>query len=101
MNGDNGGSALGNMGAGEDTDDHVSRFHAYSLRSRDSDSSRLRKDAAVASRKSSSDQASDQSTGRPAAKSANCVAHSKIWSAVPGGKTRIVSTNCSSFSVSR
>ena len=63
--------SFGQLSAGKRGYDHVSGFQLVS----DSDSPNFRKEAAVASRISSSVQESDHSTGLPAARSASRDAH--------------------------
>ncbi len=90
-----GGSHFSRAGAGKRTDYDVAGFQTPS---RSCCSNRFR-DAAVASRKSSSDQESDHSTGCPPLRYASCCAQTSTFLASSGGSIRTTLMSDSSLAL--
>jgi hypothetical protein len=86
---------LDNVSARKGGDDNI----PGGQRCADSCSSKLRKEAALASSRSCPVHASDHSTGLPLARSLSWLAHVITFSAVSGGSARRVRTRSSSFSL--
>ena len=90
-----GGSHLGRIDAGKRADDDVAGFQTPSR----SCCSNRRRDAAVASLRSASDQESDHSTGRSPPSSASCCAQSSTFLASAGGSIRTTFMSDSSLAL--
>jgi hypothetical protein len=90
-----GGAHLGRVGAGKRADNDVAGLQTPSR----SCSSNCFKDAAVASLRSSSDQESDHSTGRPPPSSDSRCAQPSTFFASPGGSIRTTLMSDSSLSL--